>query len=105
MLPSVTQPFGLSVHTALTGLPPVELDVLVQVFVALLKFSDNSVVGILLVVEEVRLTSAPAQMELGEAFGIIVMPEVLTHLPYRFFGNQRNRLPAHYMYLPLQLLR
>ena len=76
MLPSVTQPSGLSVQVELAVVPPVELLVLIQVFVALLKFSDNSVVRILLVVEEVRLTGVPAQTGLGKALAVKVMPEV-----------------------------
>ncbi len=49
---------------------------LVQVFVALLNFSDNKVVVKVLVVEEVSVTGEPAQTGEGAALAVNTMPEV-----------------------------
>ena len=56
-------PLGLSVQSAFAGVPPVELLVLVQLFVTPLKFSDNNVAAF---EEEDRSNAIPGHTSLTD---------------------------------------
>lgn len=72
--PSVPElyPLGLSFHAALAGVPPVEVLVVVQLFVALLKLSLIIVTEVaeFEVADEVRLMDCPEQMDAEDAVAV-----------------------------------